>query len=157
MGSRPPRIYFDADALITGAYSPTGGAGALLLAAEKGLIIAIVSPQVLEETRRNLTKKLPQALPELENLLVRVPFERVGQPSDEGRRACLHLADAKDAAHVAAAHQARAAYLVTFNLKDYHQEQIRGKVGITVLKPGDLLAELRAQGILPPNEWPEQD
>lgn len=139
-----PRVYFDADALIAGAYSPSGGAGFLLLAAEATLIVPIISPQVVEEVRRNLAKKLPSALPAFTQLLRAVPFKLAKRPTPSERTAHLHLADAKDAAHVAAAHQTKATYIVTFNVRHYRAELIWDAFGIGVLTPGDLIAELRA-------------
>lgn len=149
MESSPPRVYWDADALIAGTHSPTGAAGVLLLAAENKKFVAIVAPQVLEEARRNLGKKLPQSLPAFDALLTRVAFEQVAQPEAEQRNAHLHLADASDVAHVTAAHLAGAAYLVTFNLRHYRCEPIARELGIRVLVPGDLLKTLRDLGTLP--------
>src|SRR3989338_7219297 len=101
MARRKPRVFFDADALIAGTHSPSGGAGFLLLQVEAEAFTAIISPQVLEEVRRNLAKKLPRSLPAFTALLDAIPFECIPQPSIKARAACLYLADAKDAAHVA--------------------------------------------------------
>ena len=144
MAQPKPRIFFDADALMAGTHSPTGGAGFLLLQAAAGLITIIISPQVIEEVRRNLTAKLPQSLTAFDSLLSAIPFEHVLQPSTKARAACLHLADAKDAAHVATSVRAKATFLVTFNLRHYQIKAIRKELSIAVLTPGQLIAELRA-------------
>lgn len=148
MADSPPRVYFDADVLIAGVHSPAGAAGVLLLAAESAKIIAIVSPQTLEEARRNLAKKLPQSLSLLNLILERVPFEHRSQPTSDERQVHIHLANASDVAHVSAAHKARAAYLLTFNLRHYAKEQIQQELGIRVLLPGDLLKNLRETNII---------
>lgn len=122
----------------------------MLLATQTGRITGAVSPQVLEESRRNLEEKLPQSAPRLSEVLARTNFDATPQPTAAEALSVLHLVnDRDDSPILAAAQAAQAAYLVTFNLRHYHVGAIAAELGIKVLVPGDLLKELRQNGILP--------
>ena len=60
-----PRVFVDADVLFSGAAGPSqhGASLVVLRMAEITLIDAVASHQVAVEVERNLTVKLPQALP----------------------------------------------------------------------------------------------
>jgi predicted nucleic acid-binding protein len=59
----PRRIFLDSSALYAAAFSATGPARRLILKGLEGSITLAISDLVLEETKRNLTKNAPLALP----------------------------------------------------------------------------------------------
>ena len=77
-----PRVFVDADVLFAGAASPSQyGASLLILRlGELTLIDAVASEQVVTEAERNLTAKMPHALP-LFRLLVECALTVVPNPS----------------------------------------------------------------------------
>ncbi len=62
------RVFLDADVIIAGSASPDEASHALLQVAELGLVEAWTSALVPEEVRRNLSQKIPRALPIFETL-----------------------------------------------------------------------------------------
>ncbi len=66
-----PDIFLDSSALIAGVISSTGASRALLLLAEAEIITLTVSEQVIVESERSLSRKVPQALPYYHNTLSR--------------------------------------------------------------------------------------
>ncbi len=120
----PVRIFFDADALIAGVHSPTGGAGELLRAVARGDVVGIVSPQVLAESERNIAEKVPTSLERFARARVDLPFEETTHPTAQQLEPYALHAHVKDVPVLAAAHRAEAAYLVTFNLRHYRVTEI---------------------------------
>ena len=57
-----PDLFLDSSALFAGVVSSTGAARALLLLAEAGLVTITISEQVVAETERAVTRKVPRAL-----------------------------------------------------------------------------------------------
>jgi predicted nucleic acid-binding protein len=56
-------LFLDANILVAGAISPTGGSGYILLLGEMGNAEVLVCDQVLTEACRALERKAPRALP----------------------------------------------------------------------------------------------
>ena len=69
---KPPRlkVFFDANVLFAAVWNPDGIAGHTLR--HPKLVHAHVSELALDEARRNLTAKKPEALPRLAELLTRM-------------------------------------------------------------------------------------
>ena len=95
-----PRIFIDSDVLFAGSASPSenGASIVLLRMAEITLIEVIVSQQVLVEVERNLTVKIPSALPTFHHLVNRC-VTVVPSPPASVLHAYDGLADSKDLRH----------------------------------------------------------
>jgi predicted nucleic acid-binding protein len=65
-------IFADSSVIIAGAASSTGASRAVLTLAELGFLKVVISQLVLEESQRNLAKKLPAALPVFTKLLATI-------------------------------------------------------------------------------------
>ena len=63
------KVFFDSDALMAGSASRKGAAYILLQLSELGLIHGFISQDVVYECRKNLQKKLPEALPTFEQIV----------------------------------------------------------------------------------------
>ncbi len=134
------RICLDADALFAGAASTSGASHLILQLGELGIIEVGVPQQARAEAERNLTAKLPAALPAFRALLEACC---IGLPmaSDAASVAITESgeADAKDAPILASALAAGCSWLVTFNLRDYRSNRIR------ISNPGDFIEALRGE------------
>jgi predicted nucleic acid-binding protein len=138
--SLPVTVFFDSDAMIAGSASTAGASFALLQFAELGFIHGVISKQVLEECRKNLFEKLPEAV---------LPFEKIVErcvtvnspPSPRFVSVASSQAKAKDIGILASALEADARFLVTFNTKDYRPSDT-GQ--IEVITPGELLFRIRS-------------
>ena len=113
----------------------------LLRMAEITLIDAIVLQQVLTETERNLTAKMPHVLSKFHHLVNRC-VTIVSSPLISDLHAYDGLADSKDLPILVAALQSKSPWLVTVNIRHFQP----GHPDITILRPGNLL--LRVRGLL---------
>jgi uncharacterized protein len=140
----PQRIVFiDSSVLYAAAFSPTGPARRLILKGLEGSIALSISDLVLEETKRNLTKNAPSALPYFHVLAdLFSPF--IIQPTKADVRKAAQIVHLKDAPIVAAAAKAKAEYLATHDVKHLlnHAQAIEAAYGITVLAPAELVSIL---------------
>ena len=138
--TRKPRICIDADVLFAGAASPEEHSASLVILrlAEITLIEAIVSQQVIEECERNLSAKLPGALPAFRMLISRCA-RIVPAPSKEEIASYSGLANPRDLPVLVAALRNECAYLVTFNLRHYQP----GHLKVVVFRPGELVLRVR--------------
>lgn len=135
-----PRVFVDADVLFAGAAAGSEHSASLVVLrmAEITLIEAITSQQVIVECERNLTAKMPAALPAF-NLLVSRCLQINPGPASADLSSYARLADKKDLPILVAAIQAECAWLVMFNVRHYRP----GHPAITVLRPGDFVQRVR--------------
>ena len=128
-------VFFDADALLAGSASRTGAAHLLLTLSELTIIEGVTSVQAAEEARRNLAKKVPDALAEFEEILDRAVAI---QPNATKLDEFASFAHPKDVPILAAAVTSGATWLVTFNTKHYYNPP-----SITVLRPREAVEAIR--------------
>jgi predicted nucleic acid-binding protein len=135
-----PCVFVDADVLFAGSASPSEHGASLLVLrlGELTLIDAITSEQVITEAERNLSAKMPDALP-LFRLLVNRALTIVPDPSPEEVRAHAGLADPEDLPILVAALKAGCPWLTTFNLRHYRP----GHRSVKVLRPGEFIRRVR--------------
>jgi predicted nucleic acid-binding protein len=136
--TEPLLVCVDADVLIAGLLSRTGASHAILVLGELGLLRLVVPEAALDEVRRNLAARLPEAAPLFEEFLRVVPVQIHG-PTSRDRARASELADAKDVPILAAAIGARARLLVTHNIRHF-----RSGEGVRVVRPRTLIEEARA-------------
>ena len=110
------RLFIDSSGLFSAAYSARGHARDLIIMAGREEVILVVSPLVLEETRRNLEESAPETVPLFDLLVQTIPFEIV-QPTKEEVLDAARVVVLKDAPIVAAAKSSRADLLVTLDRK----------------------------------------
>jgi predicted nucleic acid-binding protein len=136
--TEPVAACLDADVLIAGLLSRTGASHAILILGEVGLLTPVLPEAAVGEARRNLTDKLPEALPVFEEFLRSVPV-RVYRPTTQDREQARALADPKDVPILAAAIGAGTRLLVTHNVRHF-----RSGEGVRVVRPRTLIEEARA-------------
>lgn len=139
------RVFFDSSVLFAAAYSSRGHSRDLLLMAGRRDIVAVASPVVLEETRRNIAESAPECLPVLERLLEQVAFELV-RPSKREVLAAARQIALKDAPILAAARRARVHILVTLDRKHLLDKPALARYARTkILTPKDTVAALTGE------------
>lgn len=136
--TEPLPVCVDADVLIAGLLSRTGASHAILILGELGLLRLVLPEAAVEEVRRNLAAKLPDAAPLFEEFLRAVPLQLYRPTSHDHERA-RELADTKDVPILAAAIGAGARLLVTHNVRHFRSGQ-----GVRVVRPRTLIEEARA-------------
>ncbi len=90
----------------------------------------VVSKLVIEETFRNIYKKVPQALPALNNFFCSAPITILENPEKKQLNSNLKLADKKDLPIILSAINYNCDYLVTRNVKDFNLKNIKNKIKI---------------------------
>jgi predicted nucleic acid-binding protein len=139
----PRRIFLDSSVLYAAAFSPTGPARRLLFKGLEGSVTLVISDLVLEETKRNLTKNAPVALPYF-TILADLFSPFLIRPTKAEVFKAAQVVHLKDAAIVAAAAKGKAEYLATHDVKHLlsHAQAIEATYGITVIAPAELLSIL---------------
>ena len=115
------KVFADSSILIAGAASRTGASRAVLTMAEIGLFQLVISEQVLLECERNLSKKLPDALPIFSQLIAAINPEILPNPTIEESNRWVRIIEAKDAPTLAAAVLAKVDRLLSLNTKDFRR------------------------------------
>jgi predicted nucleic acid-binding protein len=108
------RLFFDANTLFTAAHNPKGKAALVIELGGAGHWTLCTSAYAIEEARRNLEAKFPDALPVLTESLAQ--FE-IGHESRT--HACLEGLPAKDHPIYLAALGCRATHLLTGDIRDF--------------------------------------
>jgi predicted nucleic acid-binding protein len=137
------RIFLDSSVLYAAAFSATGPARRLILIGLEGSITLAISDLMLEETKRNLTKNAPLALPSF-TILADLLSPGITNPTKAQVLKAAQIVHCKDAPIVAAAVKANADYLATHDVKHLlsHAQAIADAYVITVLTPADPLSVL---------------
>lgn len=135
------KVFVDSDVIISSLISKSGAANIIINNAPINLLISNFSHEELNRTVKRLgigKDKLEKVLKEkLKIVQIRINKEDIINKFGN------YTYDFEDAHIVAGAKEARAKFLVTFNVKDYKLEKIYDELGIRILMPGELLEYLR--------------
>ncbi len=107
-------LFFDANALFTAAHNPKGKAALVIELGGAGYWTLCTSAYAIEEARRNIEAKFPDALPVLMESLAQFA---IGHESRS--HACPGGLPRKDCPIYLAAHGCRATHLLTGDIKDF--------------------------------------
>src|SRR4051812_28476422 len=142
-----PKVFLDSSVFFAAAYSITGSAHDLLLAAIQGELTLVLSDYVLTETERNLLGSAPRAHPAFLRLCAALPYQ-LSQPSDSLIIDTARVIAAKDAPIIAAARAAQVTIVATYDRKDLlsKRQEIFDAFGVTVATPKEILAALKCEG-----------
>jgi putative PIN family toxin of toxin-antitoxin system len=137
-------VFIDSSVLMAAAISATGSARDLLMAGMRGSVRLVISTLVLQETERNLRRKVPRALPAfviLRDLLA----SRIVDPPESLIEELATVVDAKDAEIVAAAIHAQATYLVSYDQRHLLSatDRVFDRYGVRIARPDAVMARLR--------------
>lgn len=134
------RVMIDADGLFAGSASPSDRSAStvVLRLSELTILDGIASEQVVAEVERNLSDKIPAALPSFRKLSASC-LRVVPDPTAAEVRAHDGRAHAKDLPILVAAVREACDVLVTFNERDYRP----GHPYVEVVRPGVLVQRVR--------------
>lgn len=138
----PIRVFVDSDVIISSLISRNGAAYLLMRDARIDRFISDVS---FAELKR-VAGVLHLSLKDLQKLVqTRCNVVAIGESkNDMLRRMKEYASDINDAHIVLGARQAKAKFLVTYNMKHFRTEKILDDLGIIVLPPAFLLQYLRS-------------
>jgi len=134
------RLFLDANVLFTAVHKPEGRSAGLIALARRGFCSLHMSPHALEEARRNLRLKVPEAGDPLE-LVGTIAVEREA-PAPVVQWALDQGLPLKDAPILAAAVTADADLLVTGDRKHFGDLYGATLRGVEVVTPAEALARL---------------
>jgi predicted nucleic acid-binding protein len=139
----PKSVFLDSSVLYAAAFSTTGPVRRLLLKGFHGNLTLLISELVLEETRRDLAKNAPQAIPAFTSI-ADLLSSQVSRPTKAEVLKAAQIVHLKDAPIIAAAAKGKAEYLATHDVKHLltHAQAIEAAHGITVIAPAELLSIL---------------
>ena len=137
------RIFLDANILFSAALNTGSRLRVFFRLAEAGVCELLASPFVLDEARRNIARKHPTKIADLEQLIARIAICREAT-SDEVRWARSAGLPDKDAPILAAAVQAKAEMLVTGDRADFGSLYERKLRGVEILTPRTALERILA-------------
>jgi len=137
------KVFLDTSALIAGIASVKGAARAVLQLAETGLIEVIVSRQVIVEADRNIEDKLPELLGEYREFIKFLAPVMVDDPSFVEIKRFLTVINPDDAPILAAAVDADADFLVTWDKKHFIGKNINVQSNMKIVTPGEFLKYFR--------------
>ena len=136
--TEPVAVCLDADVVIAGLFSTSGASHAILVLGEVGLLRIVLPAAAIDEVRRNLGKKLPEALPSFESFLTS-PFVETTTPTAAHKKRARPLAHHKHVPIMAAALGSKSAILVSHNTRHF-----KSCDDVRVVRPRTLLTEARA-------------
>jgi len=137
------KVFLDTSALIAGIASVKGAARAVLQLAETGLIEVIVSRQVIVEADRNIEDKLPEMLGEYREFIKFLAPVMVDDPSFVEIKRFLTVINPDDAPILAAAVNADADFLVTWDKKHFIGKNINVQSNMKIVTSGEFLKYFR--------------
>lgn len=143
MRRQRPKVFLDTSALIAGIASVKGAARAVLQLAETGLIKIIVSRQVIVEADRNIEDKLPEMLGEYRKFIELLAPSLVDDPSHGEIKRFLTVINPDDAPILAAAVNADADFLITWDKKHFIGKNIHVHPDMKIVTPGEFLKYFR--------------
>ncbi|MCL5611945.1 MAG: PIN domain-containing protein [Chloroflexi bacterium] len=138
------RIFLDTSVVFAAVLSPTGGARALFLLAEAGILKPVVAPTVLKECDEVIRRKAPGSLPILAQLLAAAHVETSAAATrDQITMAQSYIRYAPDARVLAEAIHAKPDWFATHDKE--HFLKSRGKIHLPfeIGTPGDLIQRLK--------------
>lgn len=137
------KAFLDTSVLFAASYSSTGASRELIRLAFQGKARLVISDDVLEEARRNLTAKLPDALELFERIMEMIPFEIVAPTPAEVQAAAVYT-QYKDAPIVAAAIRAQVDYLTSLDKRHLvDAPEVAQGSGLKIVLPHQLLDIIR--------------
>lgn len=132
----------DSSVWIAGILSNRGASAAILALAEQKELQIISSPDVFEETRRNLSEKYPLSVQHFLDLFGSI-HPRLVQPSKKAILKAVKLINPNDAPILAAAMRAKPNFLITLDRKHFILPKISKDAGLEILIPAEFLRQYR--------------
>lgn len=130
-------IFCDSSALIAGLVSPTGSMRVILDLLESKSFSFIISKQVLQETRENISKKFPEAVWITNKILPTIKI--VSDPTLQILKKFKGLINNDDLPILVSAMSSNPDYLLTWDKKHFITPKIKKSVNFVICTPADFL------------------
>jgi len=143
MERRRWRVFLDTSALIVGIVSATGAAREVLRLCEASVVELMVSRQVLIEADRNLSEKLPAFVSDFRDWMSLLSPVLIEDSSKKEVAHAVQIIHANDAPILAAAMNAEADYLITWNTRHFQKPSVMKAVRFKIVTPGEFLQDFR--------------
>jgi predicted nucleic acid-binding protein len=143
MERKPVRIFLDSNVILSGLLSDKGAPRIILdiLSLEALFLTGMTGKYNILEIERNLTKKLPQALPVWKQYLPKLNLTVIPLPTKKELSAFLGRTADKDVPVLASAAKGQADSLVTGDKKDF--DKLKKKdLPFSIVSPSELLVLL---------------
>lgn len=138
------RVFVDTSVLFAAVYSATGAARDLLWLALEEHVQLLVSQDILTETERNMSQKVPDKLNVYKQVIRLLDLEVVADPPKEAVRAAEAYVAQKDAFVIAAAIQSKVDYLVTYDRKHLiDPPEVSAQSGLRIVTPDVVVRAVR--------------
>jgi predicted nucleic acid-binding protein len=136
------RVFLDSDVVISSLLSDRGAAFFLVNSNSVKNIISSLSKKELLLAAKRMSIKETTLLNLINSRFEIVKLEGLDIVKNKYD---TYVFDPDDAHIVAGAKEAKADFLITYNIKDYNIEKIKSDFGVIVLTPGHLLQYLRSK------------
>lgn len=141
MRDATPLVFIDTNVWFSAFYG-SENSEKLIKAHIRGDIQAIISRQVLKESVKNVSSKIPNVQTPLKRLLVAAPPVITPDPEDVSVHVSTSV-DKKDQGIFQAAINAKVRLFVTGKIKDFNREKIKKTFNMTVVSPKEAIAILK--------------
>lgn len=138
------RVFLDSSVLISGVISQTGASSAILDLGEAGEILIILSKGVLVETDRVFEKKFPGLIGDFREFIKNLSPIVAEDPTSQEIREAESVIDKDDASILAAAKKENIHYLVSLDIKHFHNNKVPEYLKSPILTPAQFLMEFRS-------------
>ena len=135
------KIFLDSNVLIAGLVSSVGASGAVLELIKENILKINISRLVLEESERNLRKKLPRFLPYYFYAIENFPFVIIEDSKGLDNKIAKLFPKKSDQVIFQTVQQLKPDYFLTLNRKHFHQSKIRKIVSFKIRTPAQFLDE----------------
>lgn len=139
----PLRIFLDSDVIVSSLISQTGAAYFLINnAKDLELFISNFSIKEIGIVAKRLNLDKNQLTEIINNKCRKIDLKEPNKSLKSSYRG--YVLDINDAHIIAGAKKSRARFLVSYNLRHYNLDKIKGDFGIIILTPAQLLQYLRS-------------
>lgn len=138
------RVVLDTDVVVTALRSRSGGSNAVLIEVARGRLVTLVTPALFLEYEAVLKRPEQRLVHGLDAAAIDQFLAALADASEAVEVSFQwrpQLRDANDEMVLETALNGRADALVTHNVRDF--VGVAGKFGLRVLRPGELLKEMR--------------
>lgn len=138
--NKKKKVFIDSSVLMAAAISPTGAARDLINQGFTQQLNLYISPDVVEETKRNLKLKAPHGLDYFYKFYKSFAFTLI-KPTKRQILKAAKLIEGKDAPIVAGAIVAKADYLVSYDRKHLleRKKEIEANFKFKVITPDEIM------------------
>ncbi|KKQ18885.1 MAG: hypothetical protein US31_C0001G0072 [Berkelbacteria bacterium GW2011_GWA1_36_9] len=135
------KVFLDSNVFIAGVASTTGASAVVLRLTKTRVVDSYISQQILDESERNLKKKLPKFLPYFYYALKHLPFTIVKDSINIDKKLSKHFPKRSDQQIFETVQKLKPDYFLTLNRKHFHQDAIQKIANFKIKIPAQFLDE----------------